>query len=83
MKFISYACVGALELVDAIRDGDGVQILQCWKFFFALFQGQWMDKLLICVASTGEIFILTPNVHAANRTVNAHGLDSSRKKHLL
>ena len=28
-----------LEVKDAIREGDGIRVLRCWKYFFLFFRG--------------------------------------------
>ncbi len=72
--------LGALlmEFNDAIREGDGLRILRCWRFFLPLFKAADRTNYSIeafTLLSQYE-FLFTPRMQRQllwNRTVNVHG----------
>ncbi len=67
-----------MEFVDAIREGDGLRILRCWRFFLPIFKSSNRTNYSIeafTLLAQYE-FLLTPRIQEQllwNRTVNTRG----------
>ena len=81
---LSYACESLtlglflMEFIDAIREGDGLRIVRCWRYFLLLFKttGRTNYSVEAFTLLAQLHFIFTPRMaHQLvwSRTVNTHG----------
>lgn len=71
-----------LEFKDAVREGDGLRVLRCWKFFFLLFRGTGHKNYCIeALHLLASYYYILPPRYAAQmlwgRFINVHGKTGS------
>ncbi len=67
-----------LEFVDAIREGDGLRLLRCWRYLLLIFRAAHRTNYTIEAFTllSQEKFLLSPRTELqlkCNRTINTHG----------